>query len=429
MQLDSRGYPHIAWFEEKEGKNEVSYSFWDGAKWSYKGTVTVYISEEEINPSPNALILNDQDNPLIVFSRRLGTGSRLSIASYNEGWQFNELDVDYDVGWIGIVKRKEDYNSSSSSSAAESSSSSSGSGFAGNYYVVTYDVTNSELKVYAVGDTWLLIGSISESTNSYSTLEVTICDFKIAIAYIEDNTSIEYNFFDIVTQTWSFASFTTLAASALYGDIIDMDLAGYETAGVEEFCIGWLSGDSYFSYVNSAICLSDGTVTPADLSDYNVEVNRVDVISSSTDYLINSYKKIGVTLDDSGLVQMVCLGVSSKIFSLSALNVWSDDLIDLEAVGNGNVFTYLDVHYVDGVNVAFVADSGDIYYFEPSNDITFPVANPEIILLHKEDYAYRITSFYPPAGTDILDLYDNYYARVLRDARVPLLISQNRSMP
>ena len=43
MQLDGRGYPHISWLEEKEGKNEVSYSFWDGLKWSYLGISAVYV--------------------------------------------------------------------------------------------------------------------------------------------------------------------------------------------------------------------------------------------------------------------------------------------------------------------------------------------------------------------------------------------------
>ena len=127
------------------------------------------------------------------------------------------------------------------------------------------------------------------------------------------------------------------------------------------------------------------------------------------------------------MAQIVCLGVSSKSFILNG--GWTGDLIDIEAVGNGNVFTCLDINYFDGIKVSFCADSGDIYYFEPSSDEAFPVANPEIILFNEDDYAYRITSFNPQAGADILDLYDNKYGRVLRDARIPLLISSNKSTP
>ena len=417
MQLDGRGYPHIVWLEEREGANDLSYSYWDGLKWSYLGTSKVYVSKDEVTSSPNALILNNQDEPLIVFSRKTGTGSKLSLATYSDTWSFNSLNVIYSVGWIGIAKRSEDtYSSSSSSGGSEDN----------NYYVVVYDITNSEFKIYSVDVVWTLVGSKAVDTSSYLTTKITVCDTKIAIAFIEDNTSIEYNYFDVITDLWSFGTFTTMAASILYGDIIDMDLEGYNTVGVESFCVGWLSGNTISSYINSAICLSDGTVTPADLSSYNVESNLVDVISNSVSYLVNGYRKIGITLDDSGLCQIVCLGVSSKIFSLSALNVWSEDLIDLEAVSNGNVYTYLDINYFGDVKIVIGADSGDIYYFEPSSDTTFPVANPEVILLSGGDFAYKITSFSPMQGSDILDLYNNYYGQVLKDARIPLLITSNR---
>ena len=364
--------------------------------------------------------MDSQDKPIIAFSRRLGSGSRLSLASYDEVWQFIELDVDYDVGWVGVTKKKPDDESSSSSSE--------GTGYDEKYYVVAYDSTNSEFKAYLVASSWALVGSISGVTTSYLTTKIAMCDNKIAIAFIEDGESISYNFFDVVTGAWSFVGFNTLTPSALYGDIIDMDLEGYDTSGTERFCIGWLSGTPYWSYVNSAICLSNDTIAPTGGGNYNVEVSGVDVIASSTDYLVNGYKKIGVTLDDSGLAQLVCLGVSSKLFSLNGS--WSEDVLDIEAVGNGNVFTYLDVNYFtddDNVKMVFGCDSGDIYYLQPSTDETFPVANPEIILLNSGDYAYRVTSFSPQAGEDILGAYDNYYGRVLRDARIPLLITSNRT--
>jgi len=423
MQLDGRGYPHVAWMEEKNGTNEISYSFWDGLKWSYLGTSKVYISEEEINPTPNALVLNSNDEPQIVFSRRLGEGSRLSLATFEAEWVFKSLDVTYDIGWVGIVKRNSEVESSSSSSGT--------TGGGEDYYVVVYDITNSEFKVYSVTDAWLLVGIIAEATTSYSTIKISMSFDEIVIAFIEADSSIEYNFFDVVAQTWSFVSFTTLPASELYGDISDMDLDSYYTESLlsEWGCISWLSGDAYKSYVNSAICYPDGSIIPTDSVNYNVEVNEVDVVVSSTDYSVNGYKQIGVTLEDSsgfGYPRIVCLGTSSKTFTLPASLEWVHDVLDIEAVGNGNVFTSLCVNYFEDVKIVFGADSGDIYYFEPSTDETFPIANPEIILLNDSDLAYRLTSFNPSSGEDILGLYNNKYGRVLREAKMPLFITSNR---
>lgn len=418
MMLDGRGFPHISWLEEKNGRNEVKYSFWDGLKWSYLSKSQVYTSEEDVKPSPNSIILDSNENPHIVFSRRLGTGSRLSVAEHDDEWVFDTLDVTYSIGWDGIVQKR--------TSSDSSSSSSSESGGGNYYYVVVYDITNSEFKVYSVGDSWSLVGSISETTSSYSTIKIAVCDFKIGIAFIDEGSSVKYNFFDMYDHTWSFVSFATLSESTLYGDIIDVDIEGYDTSGIEELCVSWLSGTDYYSYVNSAICLSDGSVSPTDSTSYNIEINSVNVDSSSSDYLVNGYKRIGVTLNGSGLPIIVCVGVSCKSFSLSALNVWSTELIDIEAVGNGNVFTYVDIGYSTDVKISFVADSGDIYYFEPSSEASFPVASPDLVVLSADDYAYRMTSFNPPEGEDVSDLYNNFYGRVLRDAKKPLIISSNR---
>ena len=141
--------------------------------------------------------------------------------------------------------------------------------------------------------------------------------------------------------------------------------------------------------------------------------------------LVNGYKKIGVTLDDNGLCQIVCLGVSSKIFSLSALNVWSSDLIDLEVSGNGMVYTYLDINYSEDIKISFGSDSGDVYYVEPTTSETFPIANPNMAVLSQGDFAYKATNFIPPEGEDISDLVNNYYGCVLSDAKRRLLISPN----
>jgi len=131
LKMDDRGFPHITWLEKKLGKNEVHYSFWDGLKWSYKITPLVYLSEEEIVSSSRALVLSREEQPVIAFSRKNSTGAVLSLVSYSQGWDFNELSVNYDVGWVGVEKylggKLVDFSSSSSSSSSLSSGSSSSS--------------------------------------------------------------------------------------------------------------------------------------------------------------------------------------------------------------------------------------------------------------------------------------------------------------
>jgi len=91
VQLDSRNFPHIAWLERKFDVNEVGYSFWDGQKWSYKIFPPVFISEQEIVATPNSLVLDRREEPVIAFSRKSADASTstLTLASHNDEWLFN----------------------------------------------------------------------------------------------------------------------------------------------------------------------------------------------------------------------------------------------------------------------------------------------------------------------------------------------------
>ena len=53
LKIDDRGHPNIAWLDRKEGHNELKFSFFDGLKWSYYDSTTIYISKEEITSSPS----------------------------------------------------------------------------------------------------------------------------------------------------------------------------------------------------------------------------------------------------------------------------------------------------------------------------------------------------------------------------------------
>lgn len=129
IELDSRDYPHISYLNQKLERNTMNYTYWDGLKWSYNNIPEIYVSEEEIVSSPNSLILDSNEDPYIAFSRKggdTGAGSTLSLASYSNEWNLNELNVDYDCSWIGLKRydRGIDFSSSSSTSSSTSSSSS-----------------------------------------------------------------------------------------------------------------------------------------------------------------------------------------------------------------------------------------------------------------------------------------------------------------
>jgi len=420
MKLDNRGFPHISWIEEKNGRNEIKYSFWDGLKWSYLSQSQIYISEEDVKSSPNSIILDSEEDPIIVFSRDMIYGSRISVASHDGTWIFNDIDVTYSIGWVGIVSKEQSIDSSSSSSDQ--------SGTSDLYYVVVYDITNAEFKVYGVGSSLNLVGSISESNNSFSSVRIDFCNFKIAISYVEDGSDIKYNFFDTVTNSWSFGSFNSLSPSLLYGDIREIDIVGYSSYGNEKFCIGWLSETTDASYVNSALCFSDGSEAPVNGVSYNVESSPFYISPSVSGYIVNGYKKIGVTLGDGGEPIIVCLGVSSKEFIYDGVSSWDVDQIDLGAVSNGNVFLYLNIDFVSGIKIVFGSDSGDIYCFTSSLEESFPVANPDIFILNEGYYAYRLTDFSGSVGEYIGGLYNNFYGASLRDAKSPLMIVSNLDM-
>jgi len=392
LQLDNRGYAHISWLEKKLGNNEVHYSFWDGVKWSYKDVPKVYLSEEDIVFSPNSLVLNLNYEPVIAFSCKTGTGSKLMVAEYSGDWYFNELNVGYDVGWVGLLRydrglefsssssssidssssssssqsslssssssssmdsssslsessdsvsessssssvsnSSESSNgpsesssssssvSSSSSSSISSSSSSSSSSISsdssssnssassnsssssidsrsssssssfddGIYFVVAYDITNSAFKIYSVRDVgWELLGSQSEVVSDFSSVRIDLCGRKAGLAYVKDDASIEYNYFDFDYRTWSFASFETMVASQSYGSIIDMDLAGYNVEDTGMMAFGWLSRTSTTSYVSGVLVSDIGVEQPADFVSNTVESQTIDVITSS-DYIEN----------------------------------------------------------------------------------------------------------------------------------------------
>jgi hypothetical protein len=424
LKTDSRGFPCLSFLSKGNGINEVRYSYYDGLKWNYYDTSKVYISQEDIVFSPDSLVLGADDTPYIVFARRISTGTRLSVAHYTSEWEFNDLDVDYEVGWIGIVKPVINIDHSSSQS-----SSSQSVDIEGNHYVVTYDSTNSQFRAYIVNDGWtdLNMRDGSAILDDFSQIKIDMCGSYIALAYVFDSNVIKYSFG--IGSDWT--EFTTLAASQLYGNIIDMDLKGYFDNDNAYIVFGWISKTDNVFYTCSELGIyytadphNPGQI-PTDGISTVIEANDIDIVSS---YIINGYGKIGLCLKGQS-PRIIVTGASTKIFTLSG--TWTSDLIDVSGVSNGIVPTYLDIAYSndDTVKMSIAADSGDVYYFEPIVGDTFAISKPNMVVLSQE-WAYD-TFFYPELmyGNDIDGTYNNLIGGILKDLEVPVLVISNRATP
>ena len=421
LAVDSRFFPCLAYLEKGNGINTLNYSFWDGLKWAYNGTSKVYISQEDILFSPDSLIL-DNDNPYIVFARKIASGTRLSLAHYTSEWIFNDLDVDYEVGWIGVTISEVNLDHSSSSSSQSSETET-------NHYVVVYDSTNAKFRFYNATSGWLEYSSKLALVDDFSQIKISSCGQSyVGVAYVYDSRIIKYNF--VNTSGWAISSFVSMASSQLYGSIIDMDFKGYFDNGKAYMTFGWLSRTLNTFYINSEACYYNPSVPftttelPTDGINTVIESNDIDVISSN--YIINGYGKIGLCL--KGLnPRLVAMGASAKIFTLDG--TWSNDLIDISGISNGIVTDYLDVVYSDNsVKISITADSGNIYYFESDSSETFPISNPNMILL-SEEWGFD-TYFYPEmlVGDNIPEAYDNLIGGILKDAKTPLLITSNHAL-
>ena len=421
MELDGRGYPHIVWTENKIGKTEINYSYWDGLKWSYRGVPKV--ADIVITSKHNALTLNSNESPLIVFVREKSTHV-LTIASYNTKWNNNELPVDYTVGWIGIAYFG-DYNvgqsssssssmgSSSSSSSFDDSTSSSSSYDDKGIVVVAYDSTSSMLKIYLVSDdAWVLIGTKSVEINDPQSLRISIFETQLGIVYTESDV-VKYNFFDIEDVTWAFISFSDIGS--ITGSIIDVDMLIYKYLGATYLSVGCLSNTSSVSYVSNTICSYTGIETY-----YEIEANSYD-LSIPADYVVGN-TSVAVTVNGNNIYQLVT-GGGSKTYSgigspvaltwddgtIVSLDCCGDDLIPLSMVMGFSSFS-------GNTKIAVQSDSYDIYFLEAETD-SKTLTTPDVTILNNQEVLNTQYSDGELSGNRINNTYDGRCGGILKDSK------------
>lgn len=302
------------------------------------------------------------------------------------------------------------YSESSSSSSIDSRSSSSSSSYDDSpYFVTIYDTTNSEFKIYSVGTSWYLLGSQAALPNSC--IKIDDCESHIGIGFIDSNTNIQCNFFNVNAESWAFpVQFNVLVASQTYNNILDMDLAGYNIEDDSFLTIGWLSKQSEHFYVCNELVDSKGIEMPTDYTSVVVEDNNVDVVS---DYVSNGYNKISV-YKDGNFYGMFAMGSSCKYFLNYNRTNWGKEFVDISCAGNGMVCE--SIRNQNG-RIVFGSDSGDIYYFESDPiDPGFSVSTADMVLLN-DKWAKRVEFKNGTMdGIDISGSYDNNCGSILMDS-------------
>jgi len=330
LQMDNRSYPHVAWLEEKLSSNEVRYSFWDGLQWAHKdGLAAVYRSEEEIVSSPNSLVLSPDYEPFIAFSRNGANGAILSLASYSDQWDFNELETDYDAEWIGVVRydRGLEFSSSSTSSAGYSSSSSSSSSSSEGYSSSSSSSSSSSM-------------SNPSSSSSSSSQNISSSSSSESLGNVSSSSSSS-----------SSSSFTG-------GMWVTRSLG---SAGVADF-----------NFYNDSFSLAESESLPANTNSYGADfryhyyymADALNIYRYSYDgILLNTYSNNSglafiedIAVDESNNVAYLVNGTSLKKISLVTGNVVASQTTSMS--GNGLYFdgTYL-YEFGDDFRVAQKFDS------------------------------------------------------------------------
>ena len=318
-------------------------------------------------------------------------------------------------------------NSSSSTSSESVGNTSSSSSSSSSYndsllFATVYDNTNSRFEIYGVTDAlWRLIGSFDVVISDVSSIRQKLCGRKLGIAFINSDDEIQYNFFDLDLETWAFSSFDLINES---NNVFDIALDGYNVEDTGTISVAWLSRTDDRFYVNNCLCDDKGNETYALL-----ESRDINTVSTDSNYIINGYRKIAVSVDSSNLPRVFVSGATSKLFTLNG--TWSNEFVDIEGIGNGIVPEYLSSAFCssdDDIKITMATDSWDIYYFEPdSSGTTFPITTPDLAILNKKNLYHTNFSSGEFSGTAISDVTNNYVGDILYDTDKKVLVTSNKT--
>jgi len=471
MRLDSMGLPHTSWLTKKNGHNEINYKYWDGYDWNFIGdTSIVAMSKGSIYYSPNGLTLSDEDSPILAFARKeIDTNNRICIASASYGeWVFDELEVDYDIKWIGVFfyGDKINWTLSSSSTLIDSDSSlssntenaSSTSVDNKDIYVATYD--GEVIRIYLFNSSFILINEIIEEISDLSEFKAITLGNKVGFSYLGDNI-IKYNFFDLNSYTWSFLTFNNVNSSTTSGTITGININGYMSkegpiyptiyiSWVEEFISPYIScrikgcsitEDEEIPYWNMIDSSSEDYLALEELINFSNVSNQITTsykITGTCSYLYNS---LGETIV-CPIIFVSGAKTSVFLYKLNSYGVyrWKEYKIDLGYTGVSiprNVVCFFDS--ISGkIKIIFDNNEESVVYFENETEIdvqnpldleddeSFEIEAPNIIILSQVGMCiakWRDVAITDYSFIDGIDYTTN--GVVLRDSVNPVAIIDN----
>lgn len=395
--LDSSGYPHIAWIEEKQGHNEINYKFWNGLTWSYYNIPYIYNINNEYT-TKYSLILNN-DSPVIIFITKLKDYYALNIVNLVDGeFVISTEELTHNINWVGITNFYNEWISSSSSSSHASKN-----------YIACND--DNIIYIYSYDGNFNLISQINETVSNSSSLRLYGLVNKICLVY-STSTEIKYNYYDYFTDTWFMPYFQTLTNSILSEEIIDLDIDSYYGSGYLETCIGWVSYDSNIKIRHTYVDTSGNERTSGATSLIKTD-NSLTSISDT--YTNGGWKTIGVTTND-GLSKIITCGSKNNLF-YNQYGFWEEHTTYFDPINIEQIKPIED----SKMKVTLTCPQG-VYYYEENSESDDAVY-PELYLLTKE----RLNkSEWKIGELDITTIsgcnYDNELGCILYDKINPMLV-------
>ena len=104
MALDNRGFPHLAWMEQKNGHYDLIYKFWNGICWETLETEVLSRSDDEVTYS-NIMVVNNE--VLIIFTKKSYDNSIIGFIRIDQVvTEVIEYQTNGFVDWVGLITDK-----------------------------------------------------------------------------------------------------------------------------------------------------------------------------------------------------------------------------------------------------------------------------------------------------------------------------------
>ena len=374
VQHDSRGFPHVCWFEEQNGEYSVHYKYWNGNEWSFIGDNSiVFYSQSPIILSSSSLFLIN-GKPVIGFiAKKDEESSTVYLFRGNfKNWKKEEYDLNVRASWFSIFYMPKPKNIQNSSSSSSTSSSSS---YDINTEFVVGIADNSTLYMYELNSSEKLLNSIDISSYDLTKLKATGFGELIYFGVIHEG-SIQVNAFNVYSGSWSSSDFSvyTPTNGTLYSTVSFVMQPYYAN---NNYClISWGEINNSFSKLQFGFLSSSLGASNTTTLESLVSINK----GKETN---NAFKNIAINSNQEGdNIWVLSCGSKSKIYKKSGLTWDNGEEISLEGKSDGFIFSDLDIAFFDPKYRLLINSNNNVYYLEDTSSSSDNY--PSMWVLNKE---------------------------------------------